>query len=247
MPAAARKWCDRLLPEARRVGNRVVQAGVLHGQGLVERASGDLDEAEACFRQAVTLAAACGWAAGVADAARGDLGGTAGAQEGFIEAAAARWPPAPARTRRSATSDSRPTRPRVDADVAVARAALGDEFDATWAEGVGDVDSRRRWPSSPAVAASANDPTVGWASLTPTESKVVELVAGGLTNPQIAERLLMSRGTVKTHLSHVFDKLGVATRSELAAQEAVRAARPRAAALRRFGHLAAPTSATWQM
>jgi DNA-binding CsgD family transcriptional regulator len=61
-------------------------------------------------------------------------------------------------------------------------------------------------------------PTVGWASLTPTEVRTVELVAAGLTNPQIAERMFIARGTVKVHLGHVFAKLGVSTRSELAAQ-----------------------------
>jgi len=39
----------------------------------------------------------------------------------------------------------------------------------------------------------------------------------GFTNPQIADRLLMRRETVKTHLSHVYAKLGVANRTELAA------------------------------
>jgi hypothetical protein len=39
----------------------------------------------------------------------------------------------------------------------------------------------------------------------------------GLTNPVIGERLFISRGTVKTHLQHVFAKLGVRTRAELAA------------------------------
>ena len=59
-------------------------------------------------------------------------------------------------------------------------------------------------------------PPTGWASLTPTELAVVEQVRLGLTNPQIAERLLMSRDTVKTHLSHIYTKLGVANRTELA-------------------------------
>ena len=59
-------------------------------------------------------------------------------------------------------------------------------------------------------------PSTGWASLTPTELAVVEQVRLGLTNPQIAERLLMSRDTVKTHLSHIYTKLGVANRTELA-------------------------------
>ena len=59
--------------------------------------------------------------------------------------------------------------------------------------------------------------TVGWGSLTPTELAVVEQVAAGLTNPQVAERLLMGRATVKTHLLHVFAKLGVSNRAELVA------------------------------
>ena len=47
------------------------------------------------------------------------------------------------------------------------------------------------------------------------------LVAEGLTNPQIAQRLFIACGTVKAHLAHVFTKVGVSTRAELAA-EAVR-------------------------
>ncbi|MEU4196189.1 LuxR C-terminal-related transcriptional regulator [Kribbella sp. NPDC026611] len=60
-------------------------------------------------------------------------------------------------------------------------------------------------------------PTTGWASLTPTEQQVAALAAEGLTNPQIAERLYMSRGTVKTHLAHIYTKLTVTNRTELAA------------------------------
>jgi DNA-binding CsgD family transcriptional regulator len=61
-------------------------------------------------------------------------------------------------------------------------------------------------------------PSAGWESLTPTELRVVGLAAAGLTNPQIAERMFIARGTVKVHLSHVFAKLAVTTRAELAAQ-----------------------------
>jgi len=60
-------------------------------------------------------------------------------------------------------------------------------------------------------------PATGWPSLTPTEREVVALVAEGLSNPEVADRLFMSRSTVKTHLNHVFAKLGIATRAELAA------------------------------
>ena len=59
-------------------------------------------------------------------------------------------------------------------------------------------------------------PSSGWASLTPTERNVVRLAAEGLSNPAIGTRLFMSRSTVKTHLSHVYAKLGVTNRTELA-------------------------------
>jgi DNA-binding CsgD family transcriptional regulator len=56
----------------------------------------------------------------------------------------------------------------------------------------------------------------GWASLTPAEQSVAELAVRGLSNPQIAAELFIGRGTVKTHLAHVYAKLGVANRTELA-------------------------------
>ena len=65
-------------------------------------------------------------------------------------------------------------------------------------------------------------PSSGWASLTATEAKVAELVADGLSNPEIAERLFVSRHTVHTHVSHVLAKLGFASRVELAAAAARR-------------------------
>lgn len=65
----------------------------------------------------------------------------------------------------------------------------------------------------------------GWDSLTPTERDVVKLVAEGLTNPMIGERLFISPRTVQSHLSSVFAKLGVRTRTELTAQVARRSSR----------------------
>jgi DNA-binding CsgD family transcriptional regulator len=65
-------------------------------------------------------------------------------------------------------------------------------------------------------------PSSGWASLTPTEAKVAELVANGLSNPEIAERMFVSRHTVHTHVSHILAKLGLGSRVELAAATARR-------------------------
>jgi predicted ATPase/DNA-binding CsgD family transcriptional regulator len=59
-------------------------------------------------------------------------------------------------------------------------------------------------------------PSTGWASLTAVEAEVAKLVAERMTNPQIAERLFISRATVKTHLVHIYTKLGISSRLELA-------------------------------
>jgi DNA-binding CsgD family transcriptional regulator len=61
-------------------------------------------------------------------------------------------------------------------------------------------------------------PSTGWGSLTPTEVEVVRLVTEGLTNAEVGRRLFISRRTVETHLSHVFGKLGMSSRVQLAAQ-----------------------------
>ena len=70
---------------------------------------------------------------------------------------------------------------------------------------------------------SRKRPPGGWESLTPTELEVVRHAAAGLTNPEIGERIFISRGTVKVHLSHIYAKLGIRNRSELTAEAARRA------------------------
>jgi DNA-binding NarL/FixJ family response regulator len=52
--------------------------------------------------------------------------------------------------------------------------------------------------------------------LTPREAEVIGLVAQGLTNKQIAGVLFISEATVKVHVLHIFEKLGVRTRTEAA-------------------------------
>jgi len=104
-----------------------------------------------------------------------------------------------------------------DRAVAGLRGALGTEaFDRAAAEGAGltldeGVEYARR------ARGRRRRPATGWSSLTPTELQVVRLVAEGLTNPQIGARLLMSRGTVKSHLAHIFTKLATTSRAQLAA------------------------------
>ena len=61
-------------------------------------------------------------------------------------------------------------------------------------------------------------PRHGWDALTETERTVAYLVAEGLSNRLIAERLFLSRHTVHTHISHILAKLGLASRVELATE-----------------------------
>jgi DNA-binding CsgD family transcriptional regulator len=105
-----------------------------------------------------------------------------------------------------------------DADELVARATaeLGDAFGPTWREGAA-LDWQTAVVYAGRTRRERRRQPFGWDSLTPSELQVVELVAAGLTTPQISERLFVSPSTIKTHLSHVFAKLGVTTRSELAA------------------------------
>jgi DNA-binding CsgD family transcriptional regulator len=62
----------------------------------------------------------------------------------------------------------------------------------------------------------------GWDSLTPAETKIAALVQGGLSNPEIAAKLFLSRRTVATHVSHILKKLDVHSRTDIAREAALR-------------------------
>jgi DNA-binding NarL/FixJ family response regulator len=62
----------------------------------------------------------------------------------------------------------------------------------------------------------------GWDSLTDSELKVAAFVEEGLSNPEIAARLMLSRRTVATHVSHILKKLNVTTRTDIARVSALR-------------------------
>jgi len=69
--------------------------------------------------------------------------------------------------------------------------------------------------------------TSGWDSLTPTEIKIAAFVGEGLSNPEIAAKLLLSRRTIATHVSHILKKLDVKSRIDIAREAALRTAASR--------------------
>jgi DNA-binding CsgD family transcriptional regulator len=69
----------------------------------------------------------------------------------------------------------------------------------------------------------ASRPPYGWDSMTDTEHRIADLVAAGLSNRQVAGQVFLSTHTVAFHLRHIFWKLGVTSRVELARLAAQRA------------------------
>jgi len=103
-----------------------------------------------------------------------------------------------------------------DAGLDAVRGALDPEtFESAWAAGQA-LSAEEAVAYAQRGRGERRRPSSGWASLTPTECQVVDLLTEGLRNIEIAERLLVRPSTVKTHLGHIFAKLGVSTRSELA-------------------------------
>jgi len=88
--------------------------------------------------------------------------------------------------------------------------ALGAEWDARRVRGrLADLGVRRR------IVATRGHGN-GWTSLTGAEAQVANLVSDGITNREIADRLFLSPHTVNSHLRHIYSKLAINSRAELA-------------------------------
>ncbi|WP_156297878.1 LuxR family transcriptional regulator [Mycobacterium paragordonae] len=108
-----------------------------------------------------------------------------------------------------------------DAAVADVRDALGQgDFDSVWADGAA-LSTEEAIAYAQRGRGERKRPASGWGSLTRMENDVVRLVREGLGNKEIGARLFVSPRTVQTHLTHVYAKLGVASRVQLV-QEANR-------------------------
>ena len=199
----------------------VTAATLRYAEGILAWHQGQLADAEHLAREATAHWHRCGDRMDTCDGIE-LLGMLAAARERYSDAA---------RLLAAADAARRPlqylapgfTASRVAAEHAAnqARHLLGeDQFTEVWEEGQGlTLDDAVAY----AVRKSGGRkrPATGWPSLTPAELEVARLVSEGLRNDAIARRLFIAPGTVKVHLSHIFAKLGITTRAELAAQTAV--------------------------
>jgi predicted ATPase/DNA-binding CsgD family transcriptional regulator len=190
-------------------------------EGLVARARGDTSAAESSAHDALAQQHEHGWRPEVAHSIEA-LAGIASANESYAEAARLAASAQRMRNEMGYVLRWPYEQQLLDADLAAARTALGeDAFGAAWAEGLA-LDEAAAVAYTRRARGERKRPSAGWESLTPVEADVVRLVAEGLTNKQVGDALFVGAETVKTHLSHVYDKLGVRSRTALAARFAER-------------------------
>lgn len=206
------------------IGNRWGEALAAYADGLLAQALGQPAQAESLLHRALSIQAELGLGADAVFTI--DALAEAAARGQSWQEAARLLGGAGALGESIGLVRSRPAEARRQANDAGCRRALGEAaFEVALGEGAALHLGELAAYANRARGARGR-PATGWDSLTPTELRVVACVTQGMTNPEIASKLFMSRPTVKTHLAHVFSKLEVATRSELAAAAARRQAEP---------------------
>lgn len=217
-PQAAVDPLEECAAECAAHGERWNRSYALWGLGLATWLLGDCERAGKVERAALQLKREIGDQVGTAlcldalawVAASRDQAVTAA---GLLGAAAAAWNAIPATL-------PGPLVPHRQAAVTRARAALGEvSFTAHLARAqampaAAAVASALEEPAPAATDSPAGEPS---ARLTPREREVAALVAGGLSNREIAARMVISVRTAETHVQHIMVKLGFTARTQIAA------------------------------
>lgn len=203
--ASARRWADVAVDESlgwHRANALTVRARVALAEGDGRRAGDDAADA-------LSVAARLGAELSVPDALE------CAAAAADDSAAAARLFGA-AEALRTRTGELRSACYESDhaAALAAVRGSLGDDFDAAWAEGA-ELSTAEAIAYALRGRGERKRPKNGWESLTPAEADVARLVCEGMPNKAIASQLFVSPRTVQSHLTHVYAKLGIASRSQL--------------------------------
>ncbi|WP_297698316.1 LuxR family transcriptional regulator [Mycobacterium sp.] len=213
--AAARRWADDVVAVTKGRGLSVSLAT----RARVEIAQGEFDAAEGDAYDALDLAARLG-AHLVAPFALDCLAVVAG-EAGNHQVAARLFGAAESARQSMGLVQFKVLEADDEARIAAVREALGDnDFDTAWAEGAA-LSTKETIAYAQRGRGERKRAGSGWASLTRAELDVAKLVSEGLGNKDVAARLFVSPRTVQAHLTHIYAKLGLASRVQLA-QEAAR-------------------------
>ncbi|MFJ7126207.1 ATP-binding protein [Streptomyces sp. NPDC098101] len=223
--AGALEWCQDNLDRLAGTGERQLYASTLAVQGIILWLEGRTDESAPVLREALEAISDIGDVLVAALCCLG-LAWHAGARKRYLQAA---WLLGYAQSARRLGSDPIGTLPSLldhqDAVAATVRAELGAAAYERWyrhgARMSGDEVLRAvradadEPPRSPAAHGARGD-DAGRTRLTPREREVASLVSQGLSNREIAGRLVISKRTVDTHVEHILAKLRVAARTGIA-------------------------------
>lgn len=209
--AAARQHAEESLALFRQIGDKHRINMIASGLANLLRLMGERREAAALYREVIH-----GWRD------YGQIGGIARCIEclAFIamaekrEVMAARWLGAAEALREASQMRMIPTEQvEYESEVTTLRTRMSpDIFEREWVQGrmltmeqiIAEVEQASAMPEE-----KAHDPN----TLTARELDVLRLLAQGLSDAQIAEKLVISRRTVSTHLTAIYGKLGVNSRA----------------------------------
>jgi DNA-binding CsgD family transcriptional regulator len=213
-PDAARRLLEEALEHARRRSDKGGTARALYGLGDLARVQSGLRRAAALHGEALRLQHESGSAPGVVASLEAVAG--VAVQAGRYKHAARLIGAAQARRERGGYARAPWQASRYEADLALVRRFLpAAELETELAEGAA-LPIEAVVVEAAASRRARRRHSSGWSSLTESERQVAVLVAEGMSNPQVAERLFVSRGTVKFHLANIFGKLGLGGRTQLA-------------------------------
>lgn len=213
----ARVLCDAL-------GSKRSRIAPLHNLAYVLQHQGDEKRAAALFQEGLALACELGITRNIVCCLAGVAGVCAGAAP---ERAARLFGAADALRAAAGLSFESVDQTDIERNIARVREHLGDEaFRRAWTAGqampFGDVvetalaapDETEDRTGRKAAAPAANR---GHNGLTPREREVASLVAEGLSNREIATRLVIAERTAEGHVQSIFNKLGFKSRAQIAA------------------------------
>ena len=213
---------EEALVLGRRIGNKHMETDCLMILGIAAALRGDPQHAKAQLQEGLVFYVELGLKADTAESLEG-LAETAGALGEYARAARL-WGAAERLRENFAVSWTLAERMLYEPRLAAARTRLGAaEWEEAFAEGKAmttreAVEYALSEEGSTTPTPQAPDQPVAYAhppSLTRREREVAVLVARGLTNRQIAARLVISESTAETHLARIFKKVGLHSRTQL--------------------------------